>query len=826
MKRKLIIGTLATFLLALAIYLAPTDSAMPLDKDSVPQSNVFRVNAHSQKAFLQNKGQMGSPAEIVYYIETDEVGLYISPKGMEYVWIHSGSDKEGLVKSQGFRAEKLEMRWLGANPHPNILATDSLPYFRHFYTGEDPKGITHVPSFQRILYEDLYPQIDLLLYFKEGQLKYDFVVKPGGDPSDIQLSYSGQDRIEEASDGSLHLINSLGSLQEGKPYSFQQKNGEEIPINSRYKVEACVVTFEVEAYDKASTLIIDPTLEWATYLGGEREEYGEAVSSDPYGNVYIVGRSIDQYHELATLYDLSDTWSATDAFIAKFDASGNLLWATYVGGGDEDAGLSVDIDADGDVYMAGYTQSNEGIYQNGHDATYNDSHHNGGNRFNRDGFLAKFTSEGTRIWGTYYGGEDEEAEEARSVYVDADGDVYLAGLTSSQTQIAQNGYDNVYSGNFDAFLAKFDTNGNRLWATYYGGSERDIGNAVCVTPSGDVFLAGNTESTGLGGGSFDNSYSEDTDAFLVKFDTNGNRLWATYYGDTGWDEGHSIAVDGNNVYLAGVTSSSNFIAHNGDDMSYNGGMDAFLVKFNLFGTRVWGTFYGGPEDEARFEGIPTLRPIRSTSVSVGPQGDVYLSGVTYSESGIANDAGIDQSYGGSGDGFIARYFPGGELQWSSYFGGDHFDMIKSTTTDGSSHVYLAGYTYSDEDIAVNGHDNSYDDDGDAFLARIYPYGKSSDHPGEGGGLKNPSDDPPHSEELNLSISPNPSKREIEVHFPGKEEGPFQIEILDKAGQQIYLSKKLEGPLSEKVDLAHLRKGIYTLILHGSREKYTAEIQKN
>ena len=258
----------------------------------------------------------------------------------------------------------------------------------------------------------------------------------------------------------------------------------------------------------------------------------------------------------------------------KFDSSGSRQWGTYYGGSRDDVGHSCVTDSTGNVYFAGSTNSTMAIASGGHQNTF-------GGGFPTDAFLVKFSGTGARIWSTYYGGND--IEEGLACAIDNVGNVYLVGNTYSASSIASGGYQNTYAGGFDAFLVKFNSLGVRQWATYYGGNGSEFGNACAVDNHGNVYLAGETSSrSGISFYGFQNTYGGgNADGFLVKFDTAGERLWATYFGGASGDVLRSCNVDRNlNLYLSGYTNSTSGIAMNGFQNNISGGSDAILVKVN------------------------------------------------------------------------------------------------------------------------------------------------------------------------------------------------------------------------------------------------------
>ncbi len=362
---------------------------------------------------------------------------------------------------------------------------------------------------------------------------------------------------------------------------------------------------------------------WSTYYGGNDIDYGFFCAVDGNGDVYLTG--VTYSTSAIASGGFQNVFGGTfDAFLTKFNSSGSRLWSTYYGGTEGDYSWLVAVDNNNNVYLTGFTTSTTGIASMGSFQPVNF----GGN----DAYVVKFNSSGNRMWGTYYGGTGNDL--GYSCAVDGNNNVYIAGSTTVSTNMAAGGFMNTNAGQYDAFLVKFDTNGNRIWGTYYGGSSTDYG-FNCATDNNDnVYLTGVTLSnTGIAFNGFQNnlnsaSTSSSYDAFLVKFSSAGNRLWATYYGDNGNENSISCNADiSGNVYLAGFTTSVTGIASGGFQNTFAGGYaDAFLVKFSSSGNRLWATYYGGNGDESNYDDIPVI---------TDNNGDIYMAGVTTSVSGIA-----------------------------------------------------------------------------------------------------------------------------------------------------------------------------------------------
>ena len=318
-----------------------------------------------------------------------------------------------------------------------------------------------------------------------------------------------------------------------------------------------------------------------------------------------------------------------------------------------------------------------------------------------------FRSDPTLVWATYYGGTNGNI--GYSCAVDAANNVYLAGYTSSSTNIAAGGHQNTYSVGIDAFLVKFNSAGVRQWATYYGGTYDDYGYSCAVDAANNVYLAGYTQSTtniAAGGHQDTIGRAGASNAFLVKFNSAGIRQWATYYGSTNGEYGYTCAADAaNNVYLAGYTQSTTNIAAGGHQNTFGGFNDAFLVKFNSAGVRQWATYYGDTDDD-----LPQFCVVDAAN-------NVYLAGYTSSNTSIAA-GGHQNTFGGDNDAFLVKFNSAGVRQWATYYGGMGSDIGYTCAVDAANNVYLVGYTESTTNVAAGGHQNTIGGANDAFLDKF------------------------------------------------------------------------------------------------------------
>ncbi|MEN2992322.1 MAG: SBBP repeat-containing protein [Bacteroidia bacterium] len=337
-----------------------------------------------------------------------------------------------------------------------------------------------------------------------------------------------------------------------------------------------------------------------------------------------------------------------DAFLAKFSPSGGREWGTYLGGSNPDVATSCAVDQAGNIYIAGNTYSSSGIASSGaHQANFG-----GGTR---DAFLAKFSSTGARLWATYYGGSGEE--NGLGCTVDAQGNPYLCGSTNSSNNIATPNTHKPTLGNesfIDGFLVKFNSDGQRQWGTYYGGSApfADMAERCLVGKNGEIYLIGRTPSDdGIAtSGTHQSTYGGGSgDVFVARLNSQGQREWGTYFGDSGVDDIYAAALDtAGNVVIAGYTSSQSRIATPlSHQPSFAGGNeDGFLALLSPQGQVLLATYAGGELDDQ----------VRACAVS--RTNEIYIGGETSSRTRIGTPGTHQPSHYGQGaskDAFLMKF---------------------------------------------------------------------------------------------------------------------------------------------------------------------------
>jgi HYDIN/CFA65/VesB-like, Ig-like domain/Beta-propeller repeat/Cep192 domain 4 len=356
-----------------------------------------------------------------------------------------------------------------------------------------------------------------------------------------------------------------------------------------------------------------------------------------------------------------------------------LSYSTYLGGSGGDAGYSIALDSSGNAYVAGTTASLNFPTTTGGQATLG-----GGG----DVFVTKLNPAGTAlVYSAFLGGGN--LDQASGIALDSSGNVYVTGYTLSTDFPATSGAEQAANaGSTDAFLTKLDPTGATLvYSSYLGGSGIDYGRGVAVDASGDAFVTGSTQSLdfpthnplqiGLDGG---------TDAFVAEFDPAGaNLLYSTYLGGSGADEGLAIALDGSgNPYVAGYTFSSDFPTQNALFSTLSGSSDAFVAEIDpATSSLVFSTYLGG-------NGADSIRSMVLDSV-----GSIYVAGSTSSNNLPVTTGTAQTTYGGQGDGFVAKLAPGAsQVVYATYLGGSALDQANSIAIDSSGEAFVTGFTQS------------------------------------------------------------------------------------------------------------------------------------
>ncbi len=689
----------------------------------------YNINA---SGFVENKGQLVDPAykpvpSVKYLLCQPGFNVQLRQSGFSYdTYVDTQNKTTGdkgnrnPIKDFTRNYHRVDIDLVGCNQNAEIIAEQmSSASFNYFTPGMPQGGVSDVHYYQKITYKNIYPNIDLqFLAPQPGSsrsipVEYQFIVHKGGNPADIKLSYTGENKIS-LDNNKLVVSVARGDFAESIPKSYLKASGK--AVNVTYTALGNdVFTFTLpKNLLLTSDLIIDPipNLLWGTYYGGPVYTYPYGIALDANGNVYITGIT-GSVNNIVTLGAFLTVYQGfEDVFIAKFNSTGtSLVWGTYYGGTGEDIGQGIALDASKNVYITGYTESATGIATLG---AYKKVYAGRG-----DAFVAKFNSSGSSLlWGTYYGGIEEDT--AQSIALDASDNVYITGSTSSPSGIATGGaYQTSYISGTDnvAFVAKFNSAGSSLlWGTYYGGANNTStgGRGIVIDATTDSYITGYTNSAGsiATAGAYQTNYGGHGDAFVAEFNPSGSSLlWGTYYGGDSADVALGIAIDASdNTYITGYTTSDTNIATPAAFQTTIGGnTDAFVAKFNATGsTLVWGSYYGGLNEDI------------GQAIVVDPTGSVYITGVTTSFNGIATAGSYQPAYGGNYDAFIAKFNPFATcLLWGTYYGGPSEDLGNGIVLDANNDVYITGYTGSSSGIATKGaYQTVFNNGDDAFVAEF------------------------------------------------------------------------------------------------------------
>lgn len=706
--------------------------------------NGIKSSHEPELAFIENKGQVSDQSfkprpDVLFSGEDDGMAFHVRNNGISYqlskidTWKDYKNTKTDEIIKTADRSSiyRIDINWLGINAFAKITKGYALDGFNNYYLASCPNGIHNVRSYASLTYNNIYDRIDLKYYSNKGKLKYDYIVRPGGNYHNIQFEIKGAESLSINAKGDLVVKTPFGDIIEQAPIVFQQ--GRQIP--AKWKLLGNKVSFDIEKHDLTKELIIDPEVAvrvWGTYYGGNKEDYSYATCVDASGNVFITGQSINAFGTIiattgsflsASMYVFGGNY---DAFLTKFNSNGVRLWGTYYGGTQGEVGKTCSADKYGNVYMAGDVTNYSATYASSIITTPG-SHQElfGGGYW--DAFLVKFDPNGARIWGTYYGGLGEDY--ANGSACDTTGNIYITGLTKSAngTSIATAlSHQDAFAGGFagDAFLVKFSQTGVREWATYYGGAMDDYGYSCAIDTAQNVFMSGKTMSNSgneiatlgchqliYGGGS--------GDAFLVRFSSVGTRLWGTYYGGIDEEKSLSCTTSKNGkVYLTGDCGFNSAAAIITGGCHQSIPAFSFLAQFDLGGVRQWGTYYGDPSEEIM-------------SCAVDQNNNIYIGGYTIGQvttnTLIATAGSHKYLFNGAGtykEAFVAKFNDSGIRTWGTYYGSNSMDEIGyGIAVDLNDNVFLTGITNSTFTVNIAtpaGHQPNYgggvDDDG--FLVKF------------------------------------------------------------------------------------------------------------
>jgi len=591
-----------------------------------------------------------------------------------------------------------EMNFISANENVHIPGIEETDEILNFYYSHCPNGITDVKTYKKIIYKNIYPGIDLLLYATGTSFgfKYDFIVNPGANPEDIKLNYHDS-KTTLQKNGSVSIDFNNMMIIEETPYSFPENNSEKIKVHSNFVVKGTTISFNIDKYDRSKVLIIDPVINWSTYFGGSDGDHSSTIGLDNQANVVIAGNTLSKNLPVT---DGTTYIGEFDIFVSKFDYTGKRLWSTYYGGKGADYVGEVAIDPAAHIYLTGWTWDKNfpvspDCFQSTHSGGYN------------DGVLIKFTRSGTREWATYVGGISEE--HLYGLTVDNNFNVITTGWTKSNN-FPNNEIPVSPKKNFDDIvIVSFTSDGDYQWSTHLGGDSIETANDVVIDYSGNINIIGSTHSRNLtittnAQQKFNNGQ---WDAVIAKYNSKGGLLYSSYLGGSQSDYGTSLGADSlNNLFVTGYTQSNDFpVSTEAFQKTKNGFLNSFITNFSPSYSIQWSTYLGGKKEDYAY------------GLSVDRTGNVLVTGLTNSPDFPATINAVQSSLKGVSDAYGAKFSNDGKYPfWITFYGGDSEDQGNDIAVDYYHNIYITGDTKSsDFPITDNAFQKSYAGQYDAFI---------------------------------------------------------------------------------------------------------------
>jgi hypothetical protein len=572
--------------------------------------------------FIQNKGQWNEGIDFQAQIPGGRLG--VSAKGFSVMLLdmeeierrhlanHEGvNEYDGQSTNQPINGHYFQINLLGSNQNSKGFVENPLDGHYNYFLGNDScRWATNALAFASVLYPDVYNGIDFRVSSVGNNLKYDFIVKPGADPSQIKIEYCGAG-IEKL-DNELKIRTIVGSLTELKPFSYQVNDHNKQTVPSEYRLDNNIVSFSFPAdYDECRELVIDPLFIFSTYSGSTADNWGSTATPGEHGTLYSAGVT---YQALGGFFPATagafqtTNHGSFDMAIIKYDSAGTkFLYATHLGGLNNDSPESLVVDkASGDLIVLGISSSPDFPTGMGSfDRTFNF----GTTVFNRvldtydqwDIIITRLSPNGDHLVGsTFLGGSGNDGlnvpkqlggplvanygDEMRGdVITDETGHVYISSVTSSSNFPIVNGFDNSFNGGTtDGMVVKLTPDlSSIVWSSYLGGSGFDAAYSIKLDNNKNVVLAGGTTSVNFPAtaGSYQTLFKGSVDGWIARVAADGSTIMnATFTGTVSFDQIYFVDLNANgNVFCFGQTAGHMPIT-SGVYNNVNSGQ--FLQKFS------------------------------------------------------------------------------------------------------------------------------------------------------------------------------------------------------------------------------------------------------
>ncbi|MBR5254256.1 MAG: gliding motility-associated C-terminal domain-containing protein [Bacteroidales bacterium] len=602
--------------------------------------------------FEENKGQWQD--NIIYKARLQKGAMFIENSGI--VFYLNDLEKHQIKKHNSAHAFKIELQ---NSLQANIKTKNPLPSYSNYFLGKDKNlWASNVKSYEEVVYENIFENIDWRIYSKNSQVKHEFIVKPGGAIENIVLEYKGLDNIKLKGD-ELVMKTCLGEIIEEKPYAFQLIDGKEIEVEVEFVLKDNFLSYKIDNYNKTLPLVIDPALIFSTYSGSTADNWGFTSTYDSYGNLYA-GSIVDGIGYPTTLGAFVDTYAAGwDCAISKFNNDGSqLLYSTYYGGAQSEMPHSMIVNQYDELVVMGTTGSYNfpttefafsESFSSGSAITYDGTVLF---PFGVDIYVSRFSSDGSNLLAsTYVGGTNNDGLNYREIYnanqylayfgndslyanygdgargeliTDDQNNIYVGTTTfSADFPVTQNAFQTSFGGNQEGVVFKLDyTLRNMIFSSFIGGSGDDAVFSIDVDTAYNLYVTGGTisENFPVTANAYDTVFDGGaTDGFLALVSYDGNDLIAsTFFGSNKFDLSYFVRCDRNGYpHIFGQTKAE------GSDLVYNANYNIpnsgqFIAKFepNL-NSLVWSTVFGTGDNQIN---------ISPTSFAVDVCGRVYAAG--------------------------------------------------------------------------------------------------------------------------------------------------------------------------------------------------------
>lgn len=655
----------------------PESQRIGIGKTAIDVPNTLSKSVGAFRAgFIENKGQLvdqyGKPnGQVRYLLQSGPLNVQLRQNGFSY--------DTYMRKSAGSRKfHRVDIELVGANPAAALKA--DIPGNAVSNVINERGEFRNIRNFQRITYTGIYPGIDLEFVAdpkSDKNVEYNFIVHPGADAARIQLRYRGSRKVA-LSRNRIVMETAHGKMQERIPASWVGDRGK--PLDVSYKaLGESLFAFQVPAYDKRQTLVIDPSpnLEWATYYGGSETELITAIDTDESGNIYAVGYTPGSSNIASGGAYQGTVAGGNDFFIAKFNSAGVRQWGTYYGGANAEQAYAIVV-RNGQVYIGGETRS-EGMATAG-------AHQTTANLVNDDPeipFLARFDANtGARMWATYYGGTSTNSHPGwfECLKVDAQGNLFalggsspIVGAGSRAGEIATPGTYRTDGGTNTSYLVKFDAAGVRQWGTFVAGPtaravtlNAESGLALDLGSDGNVYVAG-TGTSASDDATFANGVGEGTTpqkGYVGKFDAgNGARIWGRFFNTA--ITGLKVDESNGRIHVVGSTNVASGIASPGAfRTTLAAARDGIWASFDLTGHFQHATYLGAIS-------TGTTNYARAMDCALDGKGNLLIMGASSANGGgLSSDCAYQVTPGGATDIFLNKFsIATGQRLWGTYFGG-------------------------------------------------------------------------------------------------------------------------------------------------------------